>query len=175
MSEIVIIAAVAENGVIGRGNAIPWRISADFRRFKRLTLGHPCIMGRATYESLPAPSRPLPGRENIVLTRQSTYRPRGVTIVHRLDEATAHVRDAAKVFIIGGASVYREALASADTLELTRVHHVFPGDTHFPELDWAAWDCLQREDGEEVDTLSGMPVRITYETYSRARSHGSGE
>ncbi len=168
MTQIIIIAAVAENGVIGSKNDIPWRISEDFRRFKRLTFGHPCIMGRATYESLP--SRPLPGRENIVLTSNRDYQP-GVTLFHDFDEAIAYVhsKGEGKAFITGGATIYRLAMKVADVLDLTRVHRNFEGDVRFPDYDANDWERLFEETHEGVDSVSHQPVRFTYETYRRRR------
>jgi dihydrofolate reductase len=169
MTEIVIIAAVAENGVIGSKNDIPWRISEDFKRFKRLTLGHPCIMGRATFESLPPASRPLPGRENVVLTLNRDYQPLGVTVRHGFDEAIAYVRanGETQAYVTGGSSIYRLALEVADTLELTHVHRKVSGDVRFPEYDRDEWQLAFSEDHEGVDALSQTPVRFTYATYRR--------
>jgi dihydrofolate reductase len=170
MTQIIIIAAVAENGVIGAKNDIPWRISEDFKRFKRLTLGSPCIMGDATYESLP--SRPLPGRENVVLTLNREYRPQGVTLFHDFDAAIAYVRASGvdKAFITGGATIYRLALKVADVLDITRVHRSFEGDVRFPEFDRDEWEGIFEETHEGIDGVSGQPVKFTYETYRRCRA-----
>ena len=167
MTQITIIAAVAENGVIGCKNDIPWRLREDFQRFKRLTLGHPCIMGDSTYESLPV--RPLPGRENIVCTLNHDYRPEGVTLFHDFDEAIAYVRGkgAEKAFVTGGATIYRLALAVADLLDLTRVHRAFAGDVRFPEYDPSEWELFFSESHEGVDGRSQQPLRFTYETWRR--------
>lgn len=135
--KLVIIAAVAENGTIGAAGKIPWHISDDLKRFKRLTLGHPIIMGRKTYESL---GKPLPGRRNIILSRQP-----GPDRFASL-EAALQTCDDETVFIIGGAEIYRLALPLADTLLLTHVHQSVDGDTHFPEFDRAAWREVSRED-----------------------------
>ena len=169
MTQIIIIAAVAENGVIGSKNDIPWRIREDFQRFKRLTLGHPCIMGDATYESLP--TRPLPDRENIVLTLNPDYRPPDVTLFHDFDEAIAYVRGKGeeKAFITGGATIYRLALKVADVLDLTRVHRAFDGDVRFPEYDAQDWEQVSAEAHEGMDGKSQQPVRFTHEIYRRRR------
>ena len=169
MTQIIIIAAVAENGVIGRKNDIPWRISEDFKRFKRLTLGHPCIMGDATYESLP--TRPLPGRENIVLTLNRDYQPPGVTLFHDFDEAIAYVRAKGeeKAFITGGATIYRLAMKVADILDLTRVHRAFDGDIRFPDYDANEWERFSEETHEGEDSVSHQPVRFTHEMYRRRK------
>ena len=123
MPEIVIIACTARNGVIGNGPEIPWSIKEEFRHFAETTMGSPCIMGDVTYESLPPAFKPLPGRENIVLTLDPDYNPEGVTLFRSWDEAMAYVRglEAPRVFICGGASIYRLGMSVADTLELTRL------------------------------------------------------
>jgi dihydrofolate reductase len=169
MTEIIIIAAVAQNGIIGAKNDIPWRISEDFKRFKQLTLGHPCIMGDSTYESLPA--RPLPGRENVVLTLNCEYRPPGVTLFHDFDEAIKYVCEKAeqKAFITGGATIYRLAMSIADTLELTRVHREFDGDVRFPDYDPQQWERVFEETHEALDRVSNDMVCFTYETYQRRK------
>ena len=121
---VSIIAAVAENGVIGNGGTMPWRLSTDLRRFKALTLGKPVIMGRRTFESI---GKPLPGRTNIVVSRRSDYRPEGVTVAASLDDALAEARSAAlraglnEVFVIGGGEIYRAALPRADWLHITGI------------------------------------------------------
>ena len=128
---ISLIAAMAENRVIGRDNAIPWDIPADRKRFRALTLGHPVIMGRKTFESLAAP---LEGRKNIVVTRQMDYRAEGCLIAHDLPSALVMAGEADELFICGGGEIYREALPIADRIYLTIVHGSFAGDTFFPEI-----------------------------------------
>lgn len=143
--KIVIIAAIAANGIIGHRGKIPWHISDDLQRFKRLTLGHPVIMGRRTFESL---GKPLPGRTNMVLTRNPHFAaPVGVLTFGSLDDALAHCREQKlpQVFIIGGAAVYRQALPVADTLLLTEVHQDIAGDTRFPAYDCREWKEVSRE------------------------------
>jgi dihydrofolate reductase len=137
---VSIIAAVAENGVIGRGGQLPWHLSDDLRRFKQLTMGHTVVMGRRTWESI---GRPLPGRRMVVVSRQSNYEidTVGVCVAATLLEAL-QVGQAAgddEVFIIGGAELYRAALPIADRLYLTRVHADVVGDTYFPAIEWDAW------------------------------------
>jgi dihydrofolate reductase len=139
---VSLIAAVAENGVIGRNNDLPWRLPADLRRFRRLTLGHPVLLGRRNYESI---GRPLPGRTNIVLTRRAGYAAPGCTVVHSLDEALAAAAGADEVFVAGGAEIYAQALERAQRFYLTRVHAEVPGDTRFPEVDWSRWRETARE------------------------------
>lgn len=158
MSEIIIIAALAKNNVIGNGMQIPWHIKEDFQHFKNLTLHHPVIMGDKTYESLP--NKPLKGRENIVLTFDKNYHPEGAIIKYSLEEALDYCKDKEKVFIIGGASVYKITLAIADTLELTRIHRDFKGDIYFPEINFAEWDLINQED--KVDAEYGPYSFLTY-------------
>ena len=141
--EVVLVVAVARGGVIGAAGALPWHLPADLAHFKRLTLGHAVIMGRATFESI---GKPLPQRLNIVLTRQADYAPPGVEVVPSL--AAAYARAAAHggpAMVIGGAKVYAQALADAQRIELTEVHADVPGDTHFPPLG-ADWREVARED-----------------------------
>lgn len=169
MTEIIVIAAVAQNGVIGHGKKIPWHISPDFQRFKKLTLGHPCIMGDVTFESLPEKWRPLPGRENVIVTFDRSYHPEGTTVFNAFEEAVDYVRGngEVKAFIIGGASVYRLGVQVADTLELTRIHRDYDGDVHFPTVEPELWDLAQRVDERSVDRVSGEPVSYSYLTYRR--------
>ena len=140
---------MAENRVIGRDNALPWRLPGDLRFFKRTTLGKPVVMGRRTFESI---GRPLPGRDNVVVTRDPAFSAPGVEVAHSLDEALATARSAARrrqaaeVMVIGGASLYEEALPLAERLYLTLVRAAVPGDTYFPEIDWRQWREFERED-----------------------------
>jgi dihydrofolate reductase len=128
---ISIIAAMAENRVIGRDNRLPWHIPADLARFRALTMGHPVIMGRKTFESI---GHPLPGRETIVITRQPDYRAEGCTIAHDLPAAIDLAAWADEVFICGGEQIYRQALPLTDLVFLTVIHQVIAGNTFFPEL-----------------------------------------
>lgn len=169
MTEIVVIAAVAQNGVIGSRNDIPWRLSEDFKRFKRLTLGYPCLMGEATFRSLPDSSRPLPGRENIVLSLNPDFIPEGVTLFHDFDASIEYLRKSQvpKAFVVGGASIYRLAVRIADTLELTRLHRDYVGEVYFPEYDRSDWQLVSAEEHDGIDSISHCSVRFTYETYKR--------
>ena len=137
-----LIAAVARNGVIGRDNDLPWRLSADLRHFRQLTTGHPIVMGRKTWESI---GRPLPGRRNIVLSRDPDFVADGAEVFPALDEALGAVAEEEEVFIIGGAALYAGALPRADRLHLTRVDAEVEGDVHFPEFDGDRWVCVSRE------------------------------
>lgn len=131
---VSLIAAVARNGVIGRGNELVCRWPEDQKFFRTTTMGAPVLMGRSTWESLPARFRPLPGRRNLVLTRQPGWQAEGAERVQSLDEALTLVHGAARLFVIGGAQVYALALPRADELLLTEIERDFDGDTHFP--DW---------------------------------------
>jgi len=136
-TELTIIVAAAENNAIGKGNKLIWHLSNDLKRFKSLTNGHHIIMGRKTFESFP---NPLPNRTHIVITRQSNYTaPEGVIIVNNLDDAIDAAKSDSQPFIIGGGEIYKQALAIADKIELTRVHENFEADTFFPDIDTTIW------------------------------------
>jgi dihydrofolate reductase len=169
MPEIVVIACTARNGVIGNGPEIPWSIREEFRHFAATTMGSPCIMGDITYESLPPSAKPLPGRENIVLTLNQDYDPSGVTLFRGWDEAMAYVRglSAPRAFICGGASIYRLGMGVADTLELTRLDRDYEGDVFFPEVDPAVWEVVKTERASGVDRKSGETVGFEYQTWRR--------
>jgi dihydrofolate reductase len=143
--KITLVAAVARNGVIGRAGAIPWRLPEDMAHFRDLTMGHPVIMGRRTWDSLPDRFRPLPGRRNVVLTRNSEWSAEGAERASSLEEALEQLRGATAVFVIGGADVYTAALPIADELALTEVDDEFEGDTYFPSWDRDAFDETTRE------------------------------
>jgi dihydrofolate reductase len=147
---VALIAAVAANGTIGLGNRLPWRLPGDLRRFKALTLGHPVVMGRRTWESI---GRPLPGRENIVLTRAARFAAPGCRIAHSLDEALAAAGAADTVFVIGGGDLYRAALPLAERLLLTEIRRDFPGDAFFPEFDRTKFREASREPQRAADGL----------------------
>jgi dihydrofolate reductase len=151
---------MADNGVIGSRSSLPWRIPADMRRFKALTIGKPCIMGRKTWESLP--KKPLPSRTNIVVTRDKAFRADGAIVAHSLDEALAQFPDSAEVMVIGGAEIYQAALAHAHRVELTEVHAAPEGDTSMAAFDQAIWRETARE--EHVDP-SGL--HYSYVTLER--------
>ncbi|HWP45345.1 MAG TPA: dihydrofolate reductase [Blastocatellia bacterium] len=135
---VSIIVAMDEKRGIGRDNRLPWRLSADMKRFRELTMGHHMIMGRKTFESI---SKPLPGRETIIVTRDPDYSAEGCLIAHSVEDALrlARERGEGEVFIVGGAEIYAQTLARADRMYLTRVHTVTEADTFFPEWDEAAW------------------------------------
>jgi dihydrofolate reductase len=146
--EIVLIVAVAENGVIGANGAIPWRLKSDMQRLKALTMGKPIVMGRKTFESIPR--RPLPGRTNIVVTRDAAYRADGAVVTHSFSDAMAIAtgdalrRFATEIAIIGGAEIYAQWIGLADRLEITEVHARPDGDTRFATIDPAIWEEVAR-------------------------------
>ncbi|MBD3633385.1 MAG: type 3 dihydrofolate reductase [Methylophaga sp.] len=140
---LAIIVATDEQGLIGKDNDLPWRLSADLQHFKRVTMDKPIIMGRRTHESI---GRPLPGRQNIVITGREDFEAAGCDVVHSLDEALALCRDQEEVMIMGGASLYQQTLPLADKLYLTLVHTRLDGDTWFPDWSTDDWQCISRED-----------------------------
>ena len=131
-----LVVAVAENGVIGRNNQLPWRLPEDLAYFKRVTMGHPIIMGRRTYESI---GRPLPGRTNIVVTNNRDFEAAGCIVVHSLEEAWKAAGNAGEVSIIGGTALFQATLPVADRIHLTEVHANVEGDTFFPHFDRHDW------------------------------------
>jgi dihydrofolate reductase len=139
---IALIVAMAENRVIGRNNQLPWRIPADLRHFKALTLGKPVIMGRKTYESI---GRPLPGRDNIVISADSGYQAEGCQVVHSVEQALEAAGSCEEAMIIGGANLYRQTLENADRLYLTLVKAEPEGDTWFPEIELQQWREIERQ------------------------------
>ena len=158
-----IIAAVAENGMIGRGGELPWRLSADLKRFKSLTMGHAVIMGRKTWESI---GRPLPGRRMIVVTRQPDYTADGAEVAGDLPAACGLAEKAGddEAFIIGGGEIYRQALPLAHRLHITRVHAKVDGDAYFPKVDLNQWRLI---DSEHHPADAKNEHSHTFETYER--------
>lgn len=146
--DVALIVAVAENRVIGRQNALPWHISADLKNFRRITMGKPVVMGRRTFDSI---GRPLPGRPNIVVTRDPGYAADGVHVADGMDAALSLARElgaeagAAEIMVIGGGQVYAAALDRARRLYLTLVHETVEGDAWFPEFDPADWQEISRD------------------------------
>ncbi len=141
---ISIIAAVAKNNVIGNKNSLPWHLPADMKHFKETTMGHCLIMGQNTHQSI---GRPLPGRTNIVLTFDEDYNSKGCTVVTSTDEAlrVASAKDEKEVFIIGGASIYKQFFEIADKLYITKINKSFKGDVSFPEIDSKKWRLVTCE------------------------------
>ncbi len=143
MSKLIIIAAAGENNALGINNDLPWHLPDDFKRFKQLTSGHKIIMGRKTLESFP---RPLPNREHIVVTSQKNYRPKfECRVVHSLEGAIALTKEDERSFIIGGGEIYRQSMAFATHIELTRIHADFEADTFFPKVDLNVWQLIKEE------------------------------
>lgn len=154
------VVAVAQNGVIGRDNQLPWHLPADLRHFKAMTLGKPVVMGRKTFESI---GRPLPGRLNIVVTRQPDLQIDGCVVVDSLPAALAAAGDAPETALIGGAELFRLALPQVQIIHLTRVHAAVPGDVFFPELSPGAWQetLLERHEPDERHAYAYSFVTLT--------------
>jgi dihydrofolate reductase len=161
---VSLIAAMAENRVIGVNNTLPWHLPDDLKRFRRLTTGHAVIMGRKNYESI---GKPLPQRRNVVVTRRADFQAPGCVVVHSVEEALAAAGDDPEVFVIGGAEIYREMLARADRLYLTLVHAHIAGDTLFPEFDLREWRETARERQEPDDRHRYACSYITYERHAK--------
>ncbi|WP_208620177.1 dihydrofolate reductase [Brucella grignonensis] len=163
---VSIIVAAAENGVIGRDNDMPWKLSTDLKRFKALTLGKPVIMGRRTWESI---GRPLPGRPNIVVTRDAAFTAEGVQVVGSLEDAIDLGRRLAaelnvdEVCIIGGGNIYAQGLPLADVVHLTRVLATIDGDTYFPDIDSEVWQAVSVENVPAGEKDSHPTCYIRYE------------
>ena len=136
MTILSMIVAHANNRVIGKNNDMPWHLPADLAYFKKTTLGKPIIMGRKTYQSI---GRPLPGRKNIVISRDDNFQAEGVEVVNSVDAALALVVDSAEVMVIGGGAIYQHCLAAAQRLYITHINADIDGDTHFPEYDLTVW------------------------------------
>ena len=158
---ISLIVAMAQNGVIGRDNSLPWRLPEDLKRFRAYTLGKPILMGRKTFESL---GRPLPGRTNLVLTRARSWSADGVIVVHSVEEALMQAASSDELVAIGGAEIYRLVLPVARRIYLTHVHADVPGDITFPEFDstqWADVECSS----QPADDAHAYP--LTFVTLER--------
>jgi len=171
MIEIVLLVAVAENGVIGSGGAIPWRVKSDVLRLKTMTMGKPVVMGRKTFQSL---RRPLPGRTNIVVTRDPDFRAAGAVVTSSFADAWAIAvgdalrRSATEIAVIGGAEIYAQWMGSADRLEVTEVHARPEGDTRFPAIDPARWEEVARVRNSASGDDS---ADFSYVTYRRRKPH----
>jgi dihydrofolate reductase len=153
--KISLIVAMSSNHAIGLGGQMPWHLSADLKRFKQITMGHPIIMGRLTFESI---MRPLPGRTNIIVSRNPAYKAEGCIVVDSVETAISRACQLAdEAFVIGGAALYESTLPFADTLYITRINQVFDGDTFFPDFDCKNWAEIERE-----DVLDDATVSFTY-------------
>jgi dihydrofolate reductase len=157
---IYLVAALARNGVIGAQGKLPWHLTEDLQHFKKLTLGHPVIMGRRTWASL---GKPLPGRENIVVSRQPGFEAPGASVAASFEAAVALCAGEPLAFVIGGAEIYAAALPLADGLVLTEIDRDYEGDTRFPDWDRAAWRASQKETHTSKDG-----VRFSFVLYERA-------
>jgi len=158
---IQIVVAYTDNRVIGRDNGLPWRLPSDLAHFKKTTMGHPIIMGRNTWESL---GRPLPGRPNLVVSRNAAYRAEGATVYPSLQAALDDCARADTVCIIGGEQIFRHALPLADRIIATEIHAHVDGDTWFPELDGATWRETRREPQPEENGYA-----FDFAEYTRVR------
>jgi dihydrofolate reductase len=165
---IVLLAAVADNGVIGRGNALPFRQSSDLKRFKSITMGKPVVMGRKTYLSI---GKPLSGRTNIVVSRDLNFAPEGVLIARSIDaalsiaRADAQKRGAGEIVVIGGTDIFVQTMPLADRMEITHVHAAPEGDTYFPPIDATQWRAEARSDHPAGPRDEAA---YSYVTYARA-------
>ncbi|MDP3607767.1 MAG: dihydrofolate reductase [Methylophilus sp.] len=159
MSCLSMIVAVANNGVIGVNNTLPWHLPEDLKRFRALTMGHHIIMGRKTYESL---GRLLPGRTTVIVTRNVGYQVDGAVVVHSLDDAMRFCKQDEELFLIGGAQLYQDGLPHVQKLYITRVDIEVEGDAFLPEIDWDAWTLIEKK-----DHLSASGLRYSDLTYLR--------
>lgn len=156
MTRIALVVAHTRNRVIGRDNTMPWNLPADLRRFRALTMGHPILMGRRTHQAI---GRPLPGRRNLVLTRQPEFAVPGVETVGSLEHALAVCQEAPWLYVIGGGEVYAQALPLAERLHLTEIAADIDGDACFPEIDHAQWLELSSEE-HPADTANAYALRF---------------
>lgn len=160
---LTVVVAIAENGVIGTGNQLPWRLPDDLKRFKALTMGKPIVMGRKTYESI---GRPLPGRKNIIITRQAEMQIEGCVVVDSIAAALVAAEPADEVILGGGGDLYAQLITRVSTIHLTRVHVTLEGDVYFPALDPRDWQTTveARHPADERH-----PYAFTFETLRRTR------
>lgn len=159
---ISLIWAMDENRVIGYKNALPWRLPAELQYFKKTTMGHPIAMGRKTFESI---GRPLPGRENIIITRNPSFQREDCTVYYSLDSFIEYARKyAGEIFVIGGAEIFREIFPIADRLYITNIKHAFQGDTYFPKFPLEGWKLIRREPGIKDEK---NPYNYEYLVYER--------
>ncbi|WP_077618507.1 dihydrofolate reductase [Bacillus sinesaloumensis] len=142
---ISLLVAMDKNRLIGKDNDLPWRLPADLAYFKRVTMGHPIIMGRKTYDSI---GRPLPGRENIIVTRDTSYKMEGCKVIHSIEEIVKMRKESEQeLFVIGGAEIFKEILPYSDRLYITEIEEEFEGDTYFPAFDKSEWKIISKEQG----------------------------
>lgn len=158
------ICAMSENRVIGKNNQLPWHLPADLARFKKITWGHPILMGRKTHESI---GRPLPGRSNVIITRNKEYKASGCIIVHSIQQAFEATKESDEIFIIGGALLYQETLPFIQRLYITQIHQQIEGDAFFPELKKEEWQEVERVD---YDADINEPYSYSFIVLDRALS-----
>lgn len=166
--KVTLVVAIAENGVIGRDGGLPWRLSTDMKRFRETTMGKPIVMGRRTWESFP--KRPLPGRHNIVVTRDRAYRAEGADVVASLDDALTLARTRGRcgqagdeICVIGGGQIYEQSISVADRLDVTHVLASIDGDTRFPPIDPDIWEEISSETVPAGDKDSHATRHVIYE------------
>lgn len=162
MPPLAILVAAAENGVIGKDGRLPWHLPDELKLFKSLTMGHTTVMGRKTWDSL---EKPLPGRRNVVLTRQKDFEAPGALVLHAFEDIARLEKDEPPVFVIGGAALVEEALPIAEHLHLTRVHASPEGDTFMPEVDFEKWQLVEEKHHERDDRHQHA---YTYQHWRRA-------
>jgi dihydrofolate reductase len=156
---IILIAAVAENNALGKDNHLIWHLPNDFKRFKALTSGHYIIMGRKTFESFP---KPLPNRTHIIITRQKNHNYEGCLIASSIEKALAMAPHNEDIYVIGGGEIYKQAIHSADKIEITKVHSSFEADTYFPEIDHNIWKLVFEEHHQKDEKHN---FDFTFQTY----------
>jgi dihydrofolate reductase len=159
--QLALIVAASENDVIGVDNDLPWRLSADLKRFKALTMGHSIIMGRKTFESI---GRLLPGRKTVIVTRNLDFKFAGAAVVHSIEQALDSCGSQEKAFLTGGAEIYRLAMPLVDEIYLTRVHTQIDGDTFLPEIDWNSFELVKSESFEANEKND---FRFSFQHYRR--------
>ena len=160
-NRLAVIVAASTNDAIGKDGDMPWHLSEDLKRFKRLTMGHHIIMGRKTYDSI---GRLLPGRTTVIVTRQTDFVVPGATVVNSLSDALKVAANDDCPFITGGAQIYELALPMVTEIFLTRIHATIEGDTYFPRVDWGDWQLVEETHGE---TDSDPPLKYSFQDYSR--------
>ena len=158
--KLSLIVAMATNRTIGINNQMPWHLSADLKKFKKITMGQPIIMGRKTFESI---GRPLPGRQNIIISHNPDYQQQGCLVFNDLDSALQSCAESDEVFVIGGATLYAATLIRADRLYITEIQRTFDGDTCFPEIEQDHWREVAREDINDDNSVDFNYSFIVYE------------
>ena len=162
MQEIILIAAMSENRVIGKNNAMPWNIKGNLAHFKEMTMGYPCVMGRKTWESLP--KKPLPGRLNIIISKTMKQEniPQEIKIFNSLSTAIEFCRDYKKIFVCGGESIYKQVMPFATNIDLTLIHGSYDGDTFFPEIDdsWVKTETVNNEEFSIINYVRKNKERL---------------